>query len=408
MRTACRIIALLASWTQLATAQTERIDRVVVRGAHRTRESTIASLLPRPIPTVLSPVELVELERRLYNLGIFDRVQLTVEGTRLRVDVREKWTLIPSLEFASGRTLVDSYVSLGATEYNFLGTAAQLGLALSWDERRPNGYSYLAQHAYDPRSGAWFGEAYFASASLRFATSEAWNRDQIGGALGFQIPYGYEAPLRVKAGVWGYRERVSSIEGAVDPGSGTAFGSELMMSWDSYSWRDLAPYGYSFELTLQSGAFLPAGEPRHSVSLKSLFALAPTATTALTAQVMAAAVSDGNVNHSVPLGSVREVRGLAGAFYRNQAQLVLNLELRQAWRFAERWALQGVLFADSAVFAAMDVHGVRQAADHAFASGAGVRVIPTALAQVVLRLDAGRLLAPEQLWFAQFGLAQFF
>lgn len=402
------MIASLALWAQLAHAHSERVEAVVVRGAQRTRESTIVSLLPRPTPTELSPAELVELERRLYNLGIFDRVQVKVEGTRLLVDVREKWTLIPSLEFASGRTLVDSYVSVGATEYNFLGTAAQLALALSWDERRPNGWVYLAQHAYDPRAGALFAEAYFASASLRFVTDEAWNRDQIGGDLGWQIPYGYDAPMRVKAGAFAYRERISGVEGHIDPRSGTAFGTALVTSWDRYSWRDLAPFGYSLELTLQSGAFLPAREPRHLVSLKGLFAVAPTATTALTAQVVAAGVSDGNVNHSVPLGSVREVRGLAGAFYRNQAQLVVNLELRQAWRFAERWALQGVLFADSAVFAPMDAHGVRQRADHAFATGAGVRVIPTAIAQVVLRLDGGRLLSPEQLWFAQFGLAQFF
>jgi hypothetical protein len=77
-------------------------------------------------------------------------------------------------------------------------------------------------------------------------------------------------------------------------------------------------------------------------------------------------------------------------------------------KIAKRWALQGVLFADAAAFEPMDAHGVPTEWNAAVSTGAGIRVIPTFLTQLLLRLDGSRLYAPEERWFFQFGVTQYF
>jgi hypothetical protein len=153
---------------------------------------------------------------------------------------------------------------------------------------------------------------------------------------------------------------------------------------------------------------VPAAEPRHDLAFRGLFALAPTKTTVLLGHVVAEAVSGGNPNHSLLLSSWEEVRGLTDSFYRDQAQATANLELRQAYRLAERWAVQAVAFTDLAVFSQLDAQGTARGAQAAVGAGAGLRLIPTLVAQVVPRIDAGRLFAPDRRWFVQLGLAQYF
>ena len=192
------------------------------------------------------------------------------------------------------------------------------------------------------------------------------------------------------------------------PGSGVALGTGVEIAWDSFAWDDLAPAGYVVTLDVSTGAFVPAAEPRHDVTLRAGFALKLSSTAVLGGQLVTEAVSAGNVNHSLLLSSWQEVRGLTDSFYRNQAQVTGNVELRQAWRFAERSALQGVLFADAAAFTPFDAHGQAGPAASALGVGGGVRLIPTLIANVGPRLDVGRLLVPERHWFVQVGLAQFF
>src|SRR5262245_3290956 len=74
-------------------------------GLGRTRASTLQGLLPRSLPASLTSDEIAEFERRLNNLGIFDSVAVSVSGDELVVTLREKFTLTPSVDFASGKTL---------------------------------------------------------------------------------------------------------------------------------------------------------------------------------------------------------------------------------------------------------------------------------------------------------------
>ena len=63
---------------------------------------------------------------------------------------------------------------------------------------------------------------------------------------------------------------------------------------------------------------------------------------------------------------------------------------------------------DAAVFEQMSSNGTEGSSGQALSVGVGARVIPTWLASIVGRVDLARLLAPDHLWFVQYGLSQYF
>lgn len=393
-----------------ATAPRFRIDELVVKGAARTRFDTIAGLLEAHPPLELDEAAVDEFERRIRNLAIYDAVRVERRGGKLVVTVREKWTLIPSVEFASGKTFRDTYALLGATEYNFLGTANQLGASVYREQRGWGVAAEYVEHAFHRRR--W---AFLATASL--ATSEARAEDDAAGwrttsgflAAGFVSPPWLTLHSNYEVGGYYMRELVAGIEGDHPPSTHSA-GSLMAFSWDHYRWDDLVPRGVRAELSLTTGLSLGAHvqSPRHSADLEATAALPLSSTTVLAAHSLLAIGTRGNINFSYLVGSVEGVRGLPDGLYRNWTQAVLNVELRQAIRFAERWALQGVLFTDAAAFERLTPDGGRGASDVAWSAGAGARLVPTWLANLVFRLDVARLVVPHETWFLQVGLAQYF
>ena len=55
-----------------------------------TQDSTIRLLLPRPLPATYGREEIKEFERRIRNLSLFDRINVTVQAPNVTVDVQEK------------------------------------------------------------------------------------------------------------------------------------------------------------------------------------------------------------------------------------------------------------------------------------------------------------------------------
>lgn len=139
---------------------------------------------------------------------------------------------------------------------------------------------------------------------------------------------------------------------------------------------------------------------------------------AVVANVVGEAVSPGDPNHSallgnVPgyrfsIGSIGGVRGLEDNVHRNTAHAYADIELRAALTLAPRWYLQGVAFVDSGVFAQMDVTGRTQDLRAALSTGLGLRLLPTAIATFVPRVDVGRRHLPTEAWFWTFGLSHYF
>jgi hypothetical protein len=131
---------------------------------------------------------------------------------------------------------------------------------------------------------------------------------------------------------------------------------------------------------------------------------------------VAEAASPGDPNHSYLLGSVVSwrmfpiggVRGLADNRYRNAFHAFANVEARYALELAKRWFLQGVAFVDAGTFVALDPFGELERARGALSVGGGIRLVPTFLAWLVPRIDAGRALAPVSGWFVLTGLSQYF
>jgi hypothetical protein len=134
--------------------------------------------------------------------------------------------------------------------------------------------------------------------------------------------------------------------------------------------------------------------------------------------VVGEAVAPGDPNHSVLLGNVSGyrfsigalggIRGLPDNVHRNTAHAYGDLEVRGALTLAPRWYLQGVAFVDGGTFASMNALGQTQDPQVALSTGLGLRLLPTAIATLVPRVDAGRRLLPDGAMFWTFGLSQYF
>src|SRR5262245_20513133 len=97
--------------------------RLETHGFSRVERAVVEEVLPRELPACIDQSELLEFERRLWTLGIFDDVKVTCESGVLDVTVREKWTLIPGVDFGTAKTLEDSYLLLSLVESNVAGRA---------------------------------------------------------------------------------------------------------------------------------------------------------------------------------------------------------------------------------------------------------------------------------------------
>ena len=70
--------------------------------------------------------EIQEFERRVRNFSLFDRVTVAVRDQTLAIEVQEKFTLAPILNFTSGSSPQDLNATGGLVEYNIAGGPIQL------------------------------------------------------------------------------------------------------------------------------------------------------------------------------------------------------------------------------------------------------------------------------------------
>jgi outer membrane protein assembly factor BamA len=189
--TACLLLALSHRATissalaanGFTDGETVSIERVQIEGLVHTKQETILRLLPRSLPAEFTQAEVEEFERRVQNLGLFDRVQVTRDGRNVAVDVQEKITLAPILNFTSGTSVKDLNATVGLVEYNLFGTGTQLGGQFNYSQRGPNVDFWLSQHAYEPERGAKEIKGSYNVNGIRFADSAStWTRNRIGAS----------------------------------------------------------------------------------------------------------------------------------------------------------------------------------------------------------------------------------
>lgn len=385
------------------------LEQIQISGLGRTKEDTILRLLPRQVPADYSRAEVNEFERRIRNLSLFDLVRVEVREQSLTVEVQEKFTLSPIVNFTSGSSVKDLNATGGLVEYNLAGTGTQLGGQFSYSQRGPNVDLWIAEHAFQPDRWAKEVKASYSSNGIRFPDSlTSWTRNRIGGEFELKGPYAYGSPLRYEIVFKVYREQIHDPTGT-RPADGTYVGIIPELTWDRYHWHDLVPSGYRLALELRPGYFFGADQPRHEAKLRYLHGTPLATSTVLMINSVAEAVNrSGNPNHSLLLGSIAGVRGLSDNLFRNRAQAYANIELRHAIPFAARWALQGVLFSDVGAFQAFTEEGTLQNWKGAVNVGGGLRVIPTFLANTLFRIDVAQLMRPNQNTLIQFGITQYF
>ena len=394
----------------ITDGETVSIETVQIEGLIHTKQETIIRLLPRSLPAEFTRAEVEEFERRVRNLSLFDRVQVTRAARNLTVAVQEKITLAPILEFTSGTSVKDLDATVGLVEYNLFGTGTQLGGQFNYSQRGPNVDLWLSQHAFEP--GRWAKEilGFYNVNGIRFADSAStWDRNRIGGGLEVKGPYQYGSPLRYEVLVKFYRELIEDEKGAQRPPDGYYVGVIPELTWDKYHWHDLVPSGYRIALALRPGFFFGANQQRHEVELRYLHGIPLASTTVLMINSVAEAVNHaGNPNHSLLIGSIEGVRGLSDNLYRTRAHAYTNLELRHAISVAPRWAVQGVLFSDFGTFQSFTDEGKLRDWRVAVNVGTGVRIVPTFLSNTLLRVDVAHMFSPSPNSLIQIGITQYF
>jgi hypothetical protein len=393
----------------LDAAHTYDVQNLVVEGRAGTALETFHELLPRPLPTRMTGAEIIEFRRRVKNLALFDAVDVAPLGTELRVRLQHKTTIAPIVDFSTGKTLTDTKVTLGAVEHDVDGHGTRLGGKASYSDRGLNFAVWLQQHPFRPRRWAMETEVYYAGSGFRFEGAGAdarWHRNRLGGEIEALSPSWYRTKFRYEFKINAYREQLTSDSGVAPP-DGTYLGTASEFTYDRYTFHDLTPSGFRGIVELRPGVFLGAAQPRHELRLKAKGAIAFGELTGLVAYASASVVNRGNPNHSALLGSQQGVRGLPDALYRNQAQAFANVELRHALPLGKRWYLQGVAFGDAATFRPMDAQGRATDWQGALSTGLGLRLLPTALVDTLLRVDGSRLHHPFGAWFVQFGISQY-
>ena len=415
---ACIVLALTHQaivWSALAAngimdGETVWIDTIHIEGLIHTKPETIVRLLPRSLPAEFTRAEVEEFERRVRNLSLFDRVQVTRAGQNVTVAVEEKITLAPILNFTSGTSVKDLNATVGLVEYNLFGTGTQLGGQFNYSQRGPNVELWLSQHAFEP--GRWAKElkGFYNVNGIRFADSAStWTRNRIGSEFELKGPYRYGSPLRYEVVTEVYREQIDDEKGARRPPDGYYVGVIPELTWDKYHWHDLVPTGYRIALELRPGFFFGANQQRHEAKLRYLQGIPLGSTTVLMINSVAEAVNkSGNPNHSLLIGSIAGVRGLSDNLFRNRAQAYTNLELRHAISVAPRWAVQGVLFSDFGTFQSFTEDGNLRDWRGAVNVGTGIRIVPTFLSNTLLRIDMAHLFSPSPNSLIQLGITQYF
>ncbi|MDB4986513.1 MAG: hypothetical protein JWN04_1691 [Myxococcaceae bacterium] len=401
------VYALLPSRVA-ASKQTHLIDRLSIRGAKRTQRETFLALLPRVPPARYDDAEVEEFARRLSNLAIFDHVAVERHGTQLDIVVREKWTLIPEFSLATGKSAADASVELGATEHNISGRGSRLEISVAREQRGFNFMIGLNEHLYGQRRWARGVVLSYATTSCRFEDGQGWLVNTPRLVAWTSSPPLLSRYLRYQTGLTLQHEQMTRVHAGEAPPQGYALQVGMSLTYDRYRWHDLVPRGLSMTITAGPGFLAPASQARHFADLTLRAALPLARGLVWTTRLMASVSTRGNPNASSLLGSIQGVRGLADSLYRNWAQAFVNLELRQAVPLLDRLAMQAVLFADAAEFQRLDAAGARAERLTALSFGAGLRLLPTFIAEAVLRLDVARLIQPNQVWFSQFGVTQYF
>ena len=331
-------------------------ESIQIEGLRNTKENTLIEILPRELPTILSAKELEEYERRIKNLGIFDKVEVLKIDKGIRVNVRSKNTYSPNIELSTGKTSKDTSGTLGFNHYDFLGNATNLAAEISYSDRNVNFALSATEHLYRHHRWARELEVYKQGSSFRFTENPEteWTRTRIGTGLEWISPFKFESPFLYEFQLIIYREYYTSVTDQTQLRSSMYYGGLFEIIYDRYYWDDLHPRGFKGVLEFRPGT-MDDGRFRGEFVAKFLAATQLIKDNTLVINGRLNAVNEGDINHSLLIGSKLGVRGLDDSLYRTSAMAFINLESRHSVSLLERTFLQPVFFIDMASFRPMDI-----------------------------------------------------
>ena len=206
----------------------------------KTRPSFIQTQLLFKPGDPLRPEILAETERNLRAFGLFRKVSVTAEGTRVVVETADAWTLLlrGSLSNKGGKT----EYSIGAEEYNLLGLGMQFGFGFEQEVDRTSRSVFFA----DPN-------AIWPHAAFRIDVSDLSDGQRFQVVYGrpfyaLEVPWALESLLNrsdfdtklyaggEEAATWSERQRLAQVTGGTRL-AGDASGADRLLG--SIQWTEV-------------------------------------------------------------------------------------------------------------------------------------------------------------------------
>jgi len=188
--------------------QTLRVDDIQIVGNNKTRDAVILRELHVTPPCDVELADLEQIQNRLSNLFIFNRVQvgvLEVENKNiLQIEVTETWYLYPvPILFLNDREWDRLSYGFKLTHYNFRGMNEKLNLG-GWLGFNPSFFLSYRNPWFGGNSKFILGASFFGKRTFnRFAdiAGEGFEDRQLGGSLTFGKRLTLQNSLQLSLGI---------------------------------------------------------------------------------------------------------------------------------------------------------------------------------------------------------------
>ena len=373
--------------------------------------------MPFKVGSSVSDAQLEEGVQRLRNLGLFATATYQRIGSVLRIDVEERWTILPAFKFTGGGGIAQLTVAL--YDINVAGRYLEFGTQY---ERLGKANSFVVWH----RNPRLFDRRLLLAVDLWSTNRTRLLYDRAGEVDGgfllnrllFSAALTHEnqkRTLRLGGKIQGFvddfslqyltDEAIAAEEGNDLPPGGTtiAFGPTVSIgtiNTDNYLQEgvevnldvDFAPplFGVSdvhfVRGTLQATGFLRLGK-----------------NSMLGARLLAGGITSSVPQHLYYIGGLDRIRGFLDSRFRGRAFGLANLEARVPSYAGKYVVVQHVAFADAGV-----VRTIEDGMVTVGSAGLGIRLISPRIFRLVIRLDYALITSGTGTQALAFGIQQFF
>ena len=400
------------------------IEEVQFHGNDKTSEGVLMTALGDIVGIDLSEKEIAkEISQRIQNirnLNIFESVTHELVDRQLKVNLVEKWTVIPLLQFnVAGNT---SQIRAGGFDTNFLGQYWELGGI----------YDYLnGLHAgvfwfYDKQFlnfGSELGHEFWLINNIQSLYDEKAELKAEYVRRGMRIKSFYEFPYRenLKLGFALSYENMGSQESglpneSIDDNRKNSYhivgGRHAWLIPSVYvEWGQIDSFRYIFEgfkARVDLSAAISETDPFFQFDLETLANFRISQLGYFSFRTYLNWKTSANSRHLLSAGSFEKIRGYYNGQFLGDLQVGANAELRWAFWDSKWFVPQGVIFADGIVNRNKGNPFLSESESYGASVGVGLRALVPAIDRFGLRLDYAFALTENAGPGINFGVNQFF